>query len=83
MREKNGVIILACVFCVFVFSFMIAGNLATAKNLKRFMEYQQRINETVCEQDRQQSSDIRQLKQDAEIAQRLFTSKEFLQEGKE
>lgn len=83
MNEKSGLVILACVFFIFTFSFLIAGTLANAKNLKRFMDYQQRVNETVSVQDRQQSSEIRQLKQDAQIAQRLFTSKEFLQEDKE
>ena len=80
MTETKGCIILLFMAFLLFFFFLMTAQICTAKKLQTFMATQEKINEKTCRQDDQQSKDIRQLKQDAEIRNRLLNTKEFLQE---
>lgn len=82
MSETKGCMILLFMAFLMFFFFLMTAQVCTARKLQTFMATQEKINEKTCRQDLQQDSDIRQLKQDAEIRNRLLTSKEFLLEEK-
>lgn len=82
MTETKGCIVLLFMAFLMFFFFLLTAEVCTAKKLKTFMAEQEKINTTTYRQDDQQSKDIRQLKQDAEIRNRLLTSKEYLNEEK-
>lgn len=82
MSETKGCMILLFMAFLMFFFFLMTAQVCTARKLQTFMTTQEKINEKTCRQDLQQDSDIRQLKQDAEIRNRLLTSKEFLLEEK-
>lgn len=80
MNETKGCIVLLFLVFLLFFFFLMTVQVCTARKLDTFIQNQERINETTSEQDRQQSKDIRLLKQDAEISRSIITSKEFLAE---
>lgn len=80
MSETKSCLILLFMFFLLFFFLLMTVQVCTERKLQTFMATQEKINEKTCKQDQQQNSEIRQLKQDAEIWDRLLTSKEFLQE---
>lgn len=82
MTETKGCIVLLFTAFLMFFFLLLTAQVSTEKKLRTFMAAQEKINETTCKSDQQQDSAIRQLKQDAEIWDRLLTSKEFLEQEK-
>lgn len=80
MTETKGCIILLFTVFITFFLLLMTAQVCTEMKLRTFMANQEKVNETTCEQDQKQNSAIRQLKQDAEIWDRLLTTKEYLQE---
>lgn len=82
MSETKGCIIMLFMAFLLFFFFLMTAQVCTARKLQTFMATQEKINEITCKEDQQQDSAIRQLKQDAEIRNRLLTSKEYLEQEK-
>ena len=80
MSRKDIFEIALLIFFIFIIFFLFVAGADAVRRINSFIEYQEKLNARTYEADERQDKDLRLLKQDAEITQRIINTKEFLEE---